>query len=394
MFNMAMSYMSDDSSDDWLTDDDCNVDEFERSRILSLPKKDRKEARMQKIETEISMLEDQVDNVRMELEFRKDAGQEAADSHSVVLMQFKEKMDKLKWALNTKMVSETRRRSSLGSYVTTMRNVAGPGSMYVQSIQGQACRAVHIVAVQKRQRDMMNHHAKSLCAYVQQQVVQMESEHADLTKNILTRHYELGCEKRELAKSYNRLLKSQEASLDGQRFTESLKTTGLTASLAVEEASLTHRRTSRRPTRRASLSHSESLPTEQAPNEIPLQLASSEEAVEIKESTEQVVAQPHTRMKKRRSSLGGFVTNPFSQQAVERRRSRKSSTVGEAGIELRELSSSARGENASAGDGMFAAAAAMVQAMDLNDDSSQLAESRDTKEGWEGKNNKGATQVC
>lgn len=388
MFTKALSYMSDDSDDDWL---DCSLDEFERSRILSLSRKERKEERMQKIETEISKLQDQVDNVQIELEFRKGAGQEAANAHAVVVMQFKEKMDTLKWALNTKLTSETRRRSSLGSYVTTMRSVAGPGTMYVQSIQGQACRAVHIVSVQKRQRDMMNQHAKSFCAYMQKQVVAMESEHAELTKNILTRQFELGCEKRELAKNYERLVKAQEATLDGQRFTESLRTTGLTASLAVKEASVT--RTSRpRPTRRASLSHFESLP-EQAPNKETSQLDSNEKAVEIKEqSTEQVAEQPRRRMMKRRSSLGGFMMNPFGMQAAERRRSSKSA-VGEAGIELRDLSSSASGKSAREGEGMFTSAA-LVQAMGFNDDSSQLAERLDTKEEWEGKNSKAATQVC
>lgn len=250
-----------------------------------------------------------------------------------------------------------------------------------------------MVTVQKRQRDLMNIGAANLVTLLKKQMAEMEDEKAVLTKRALTRHFELSCEKRETAKNYERILKAQKVSiqeLDKRLFNETLKT-GLTASLAVKEASI---QKIRRPARRASLSHSDSF-AKRSMNAVRDRLnsssdrlnfngnAASMEEVEIEDSIEKVAEQPR-RVRKKRASIG-FMTISFGLKSTPTRVTKSSTATSSDGEDIERSGLNETGTE-SAGNGVLAASA-----MDLN--SSRQSEKGLHYKGWEG-SGKAATEVC
>ena len=166
-----------------------------------------------KLDRETQVLGDQIEHLKIELELRRTAGQGAASEHKVALERNAEKHQRLRWKYEKISNEDSQRCSSLGGYVSTMRTVTGPGSVYVQTIEGQACRSLHLMGVKKNQRDLMNQQAKQLIDYMREVAHTQAGEMVQLSKEMMTCAFEIGCERRTYAARCEEVLGKQRTAI-------------------------------------------------------------------------------------------------------------------------------------------------------------------------------------
>jgi hypothetical protein len=82
--------------------------------------------------------------------------------------------------------------------------------MYVQTIEGQACRSLHLLGVKKKQRDLMNRQAQEMVQSMKRSIQDLEKEKAELSKNVMTKSFEIQCEQRDTTRRYETILKKQQ----------------------------------------------------------------------------------------------------------------------------------------------------------------------------------------
>jgi hypothetical protein len=175
-------------------------------------RKERKQVRnsiISKLESELHHVCDQIENLKIELEFRRAAGEIARADHSKKVEAITMTTDSVMWKYDKISNQDTQRRSSLGGYVSIMRGVTGPGSMYVQTIEGQACRSLHLLNVKKKQRDLMNRQAQEMVQSMKRSIQELEDENAELSKNVTTKSFEIECMKRDYARRCETVLEKQ-----------------------------------------------------------------------------------------------------------------------------------------------------------------------------------------
>jgi hypothetical protein len=167
-------------------------------------------AMIAKLEVELNHVCDQIENLKSELEFRRSAGESARADHSKKVEDSNRMTESIMWKYDKISNQDTQRRSSLGGYISIMRGVTGPGSMYVQTIEGQACRSLHLLGVKKKQRDLMNRQAQEMVQSMKRSIQDLEKEKAELSKNVMTKSFEIQCEQRDTTRRYETILKKQQ----------------------------------------------------------------------------------------------------------------------------------------------------------------------------------------
>mmetsp|Transcript_29694 Transcript_29694/g.49008 ORF Transcript_29694/g.49008 Transcript_29694/m.49008 type:complete len:410 (-) Transcript_29694:249-1478(-) len=273
-----------------------------------------------KMDVGLDDLEDQLQNLNIELDFRKSATALARAEHKTKIEEKTNCNDNLKFRLNKALTQEIERRSSLGGYVSTMRGFTGPGSMYVQTIEGQACRSLHLLGVRKKQRDLMNHQANQMAHYMKRVIQEQEDITAEVSQRVMTQLFEVGCETRDYAKKCDTILKKQRLLIDKlEAVSWQASFLGTDWACAEELSSKGAEETkSRRPRRRASISFSPTV-AEQSKRELRPRTMSTDSVDEagVNEMIEEVKEQPKNRNRPvRRSSLGGMVSsfNTFTKR--------------------------------------------------------------------------------
>jgi hypothetical protein len=166
------------------------------------------------LELRNQQLDQKLENLKLELEFRRAAGLDAAKKHKEFLDGHAERFQTLRWKYEKMLHQDIERRSSLGNYVSTMRGVTGPGSMYVHSIEGQACRSMHLYRIRKNQRDLLNRQAKEFIQHIKRTIYVHQEEKALLSKNIITRTFEVECELRSVEDRCRKVLHLQRITID------------------------------------------------------------------------------------------------------------------------------------------------------------------------------------
>jgi hypothetical protein len=181
---------------------------------------------LSKLELENQKLDQKLESIKLELEFRRAAGLDAAKKHKEFLDEHSERFQSLKWKYEKMFHQDIERRSSLGSYVSTMRGVTGPGSMYVHSIEGQVCRSLHLYEIRRNQRDLLNRQAKELIDHINQEISAQQEEKALLSKNMMSRVFEVECELRIFEDRCRKVIQLQRIIIEkyeNQLFRASLK---------------------------------------------------------------------------------------------------------------------------------------------------------------------------
>lgn len=203
---------------------------------------------LSKLELENQELDQKLENLKLELEFRREAGLDAAKKHKEFLDDHSERFQALKWKYEKVFHQDMERRNSLSSYVSTVRGITGPGSMYVHSVEGQVCRSLHLYEIRRNQRDLLNRQAKGLVEHMNQAISVQQGEKALLSKNIMTRVFEVECEMRCLEDRCRKVLHLQRIIIDkytDQLFRASLKTS-TTFPVIADDAAPGRRRIARR----------------------------------------------------------------------------------------------------------------------------------------------------
>lgn len=170
---------------------------------------------------DLMSLDQQIDRTRKELhQLRKHNVQQKID-HRDQLEKQQQRLLALKRRLQKTLGQDLTRRSSLGTYVSTVRTVLSGESQYIQTLQGQVCRALHVLGTFQFQLDLASELSSGfVLQHLKSQSSLMEEETTLATISLLNQIATADRSIKEIQQVYETILSLQSRIIATQQMRE------------------------------------------------------------------------------------------------------------------------------------------------------------------------------
>jgi hypothetical protein len=163
----------------------------------------------------------QIERTRKELHQLRKHNVQAKIDHNDQREKQQQRLLTLKQELQKTLGQDLTRRSSLGTYVSTVRTVLSGESEDIDTLQGQVCRALHVLATSQAQLDLASELSSCLVLkHLKSQSSQMEEETTLTTISLLNQIATTDQSTKELKHVYEKVLSLQSRIVAAQQVRE------------------------------------------------------------------------------------------------------------------------------------------------------------------------------